>query len=139
MKRNSVIYRTSYQVNIYPQSEQSWTQSQTMIWRITIYIVLLVLTIEAKKYPQKWEEQEQWQEFEEFLKWKKMREQHEHRPHETKYEKRPHESYDANKIYESNEPLSNVNPPPIDKAALMARFIVNQAGKKSASTYGKHY
>ncbi|XP_076162006.1 cellular Repressor of E1A-stimulated Genes [Ptiloglossa arizonensis] len=105
-----------------------------MIWRITIYIVLLVLTIEAKKYPQKWEEQEQWQEFEEFLKWKKMREQHEHRPHETKYEKRPHESYDANKIYESNEPLSNVNPPPIDKAALMARFIVNQAEWASVAT-----
>ncbi|XP_076618085.1 cellular Repressor of E1A-stimulated Genes [Colletes latitarsis] len=105
-----------------------------MIWRITVFVTLLILTIEAKKHSQYWETQEQWQEFEEFLKWKKMRELHEHRPQEIKYEKWHHENHDTDKIYEKNQQVPSVNPPPVDRAALMARFIVNQADWVSIAT-----
>ncbi|XP_054001355.1 protein CREG1 [Hylaeus anthracinus] len=104
-----------------------------MIWRFAILVALSILTVEAKKYSQKWEEQEQWQEFEEFLKWKKMRELREYQPQEMKYEKQRYEIRDMEKISERDQ-QPPVVPPPVDRAALMARFIVNQADWVSVAT-----
>lgn len=99
--------------------------NQIMIWRITLFVALFVLTIEAKKYSQSFEEH-QWQEFEEFLKWKKAREQR-----ENKYEKRHDGNHEVDQLYEKVQQIPLSNPPPVDEAALMARYIVNQAGKKN--------
>ncbi|XP_029041948.1 protein CREG1 [Osmia bicornis bicornis] len=99
-----------------------------MIWRITLFVALFVLTIEAKKYSQSFEEH-QWQEFEEFLKWKKAREQR-----ENKYEKRHDESHEVDQLYEKVQQIPLSNPPPVDEAALMARYIVNQADWVSVAT-----
>lgn len=104
-----------------------------MILRFTILVALAVLAIEAQKYPQTLDEQEQWKEFEEFLQWKKARQLGEFRSHEKKYKKQHYENRDVDKVYESNE-QSNANPPPVDQAALMARYIVNQADWVSVAT-----
>ncbi|XP_076660278.1 cellular Repressor of E1A-stimulated Genes [Halictus rubicundus] len=104
-----------------------------MILRLTIFVALAILTIEAQKYPQILEEQEQWKEFEEFLEWKKARQLGEIRSHEKKYKKPYYENRNVDKVYESNE-QPNANPPPVDQAALMARYIVNQADWVSVAT-----
>lgn len=109
-----------------------------MFLRFAIFVAFLILTIEAKKY-QQFSEDEQWQEFEEYLKWKKAKEirendPRENGPREIKYEKPRHHEYhhDMYKSSERDQQILVENPPPIDQAALMARYIVNQAGKKSA-------
>lgn len=100
-----------------------------MILRFTIFLAFLILTIKAKKYLQ-FSEEEQWQEFEEYMKWKKAKEIRENDQREIKYEKRYHENHDMYKSSKKDQQFSVNNPPPINQAALMARYIVNQAGKK---------
>lgn len=100
-----------------------------MILRFTIFLAFLILTIEGKKYLQ-FSEEEQWQEFEEYMKWKKAKEIRENGQREIKYEKRYHENHDMYKSPKKDQQFSVNNPPPINQAALMARYIVNQAGKK---------
>lgn len=104
-----------------------------MIWRFTLFVAFLIVTIEAKKYPQPWQERghEQWREFEEFLEWKKAKKLQEYRLPEIKYEKLQSENHDVDQVYEKNQQA----PPPIDEAALMARYIVNQAGKDNGCIY----
>lgn len=106
-----------------------------MILRFAIFVIFLILTIEAKKH-QQFSEDEQWQEFEEFLKWKKAKEMRENGPREIKYEKPRHHEYhhDMYKSSEKDQQLPIENPPPIDQAALMARYIVNQADWVSVAT-----
>lgn len=102
-----------------------------MIFRFAVFLSFLIFTIEAKKYSQ-FSEAEHWQEFEEFLKWKKAKEMSENDSGEIKYEKHQYHE-DHHNMYKSSErdrQLPVNNPPPIDQAALMARYIVNQAGKK---------
>lgn len=102
-----------------------------MIFRFAVFLSFLIFTIEAKKYSH-FSEAEHWQEFEEFLKWKKAKEMGENSPEEIKYEKHQHHE-DHHNMYKSTDrdrQLPVNNPPPIDQAALMARYIVNQAGKK---------
>lgn len=89
----------------------------------------MILTIEAKKYLE-FSEEEQWQEFEKYMKWKKAKEIRENGQREVKYEKRYHENHDMYKSPKKDQQFSVNNPPPINQAALMARYIVNQAGKK---------
>lgn len=104
-----------------------------MILRIAIFVTLLSLAIDAQKQLQTFDEQEQWREFEEFLEWKKSKRIGEDRSYEKKHKKQYYENRNTDKVYERNEQLPNSNPPPIDQAALMARYIVNQAGKKNIS------
>lgn len=104
-----------------------------MILRLAIFVALLSLAIEAQKQLQTSEEQEQWAEFEEFLEWKKSKRIDQDRSYDKKYKKQYYENRNTDKVYESNEQIVNANPPPIDQAALMARYIVNQAGKKNTS------
>lgn len=104
-----------------------------MICRITVFFALLILTIEAKKYSQSFEEH-QWQEFEEFLKWKKARELRENGPKENKYEKQHYDSSEVDQTYGKNPQIPMSNPPPVDQGALMARYIVNQADWVSVGT-----
>lgn len=104
-----------------------------MILRLAIFVALLSLAIEAQKQLQSSEEQEQWAEFEEFLEWKKSKRTGQDRLYDKKYKKQYYENRNTDKVYESNEQIVNANPPPIDQAALMARYIVNQAGKKNTS------
>ncbi|XP_078050425.1 cellular Repressor of E1A-stimulated Genes [Augochlora pura] len=104
-----------------------------MILRFTILVALAILAIEAHNYPQTLEEQEQWKEFEEFLKWKKAKQLGENHWHGKKYKKHYSESHEMDKVYESNE-QSSADPPPINQAALMARYIVNQADWVSVAT-----
>ncbi|XP_076302870.1 protein CREG1-like [Lasioglossum baleicum] len=104
-----------------------------MILRYAIFVAILILTIEAKKYPQ-FSEDEQWEEFEEYLKWKKAQAVRENRPQETKYEKRYHENHDMYKSFEGHQEQPANTPPPINQAALMARYIVNQADWVSVAT-----
>nr|XP_003701330.1 PREDICTED: protein CREG1 [Megachile rotundata] len=105
-----------------------------MNWRFTLFIAVLVLTVEAKKYPQSFEEH-QWEEFEEFLKWKKSKELHGNGPRENKYEKRYYDdSREVDQTYEKNQQSPNNNPPPVDQAALMARYIVNHADWVAVAT-----
>ncbi|XP_031843492.1 cellular Repressor of E1A-stimulated Genes [Nomia melanderi] len=105
-----------------------------MILRLAIFVALLSLAIEAQKQLQTSEEQEQWKEFEEFLEWKKSKRIGEDRSYEKKYKKQYYENRNADKVYDSNEQIPNANPPPIDQAALMARYIVNQADWVSVAT-----
>ncbi|XP_076754353.1 cellular Repressor of E1A-stimulated Genes [Xylocopa sonorina] len=95
-----------------------------MILRFAIVVGLLAFMIEAKN-PQ-FSAEEQWQEFEEFLKWKKAREVHEDKSREIRSEKWYHENHDMYKPSEKNQQIPVDDPPPIDQAALMARYIVNQ-------------
>ncbi|CAK9831456.1 Protein CREG1 [Anthophora retusa] len=104
-----------------------------MILRFAIFGALLALAIEARKYSQ-FSEDEQWQEFEEYLKWKKAKEISENGPREIKYEKQHDENYDPHKMYRKDQQVPVSNPPPIDEAALMARYIVNQADWVSVAT-----
>ncbi|CAK9816195.1 Protein CREG1 [Anthophora quadrimaculata] len=104
-----------------------------MILRFAIFGALLALVIEARKYSQ-FSEDEQWQEFEEYLKWKKAKEISENGPREIKYEKQHDENYDPHKMYRKDQQVPISNPPPIDEAALMARYIVNQADWVSVAT-----
>ncbi|XP_016913983.1 protein CREG1 [Apis cerana] len=104
-----------------------------MILRFTIFLAFLILTIEAKKYLQ-FSEEEQWQEFEEYMKWKKAKEIRENDQREIKYEKRYHENHDMYKSSKKDQQFSVNNPPPINQAALMARYIVNQADWVSVAT-----
>lgn len=104
-----------------------------MILRLTIFVALAILAIEAQKYPQTFEEQEQWKEFEEFLEWKKAKQLGVIRSHEKKYKKPYYENRKDDRVYESNEQLDS-NPPPVDQVALMARYIVNQADWVSVAT-----
>ncbi|KOC60746.1 Protein CREG1 [Habropoda laboriosa] len=104
-----------------------------MILRFVIFGALLVLAIEAKRYSQ-FSEDEQWQEFEEYLKWKKAKEIRENGPPEIKYEKRHNENHDSYKMYGREQQVPVNSPPPIDQAALMARYIVNQADWASVAT-----
>lgn len=97
-----------------------------MILRFTVFLALLILVIEAKKFS----EEEHWQEFEEFLKWKKAKEMREDGPRENKYMKRYQENQNVANMNENDQQIP-LNPPPIDQAALMARYIVNQAGKNN--------
>nr|XP_033330034.1 protein CREG1 [Megalopta genalis] len=104
-----------------------------MILRFMIFVALAILAIEAHNYPQTFEEHEQWKEFEEFLKWKKAKQLGENHWHGKKYKKHYSESREMDKVYESNE-QSSADPPPVDQAALMARYIVNQADWVSVAT-----
>ncbi|KZC05320.1 PREDICTED: protein CREG1 [Dufourea novaeangliae] len=106
-----------------------------MILRVTIFVALLSLAIEAHKYPQTLDEREQWKEFEEFQEWKKAK-QFSERRYENKYKKwhPDNENHDVDKVYERNEKIPNANPPSVDEAALMARYIVNQADWVSVAT-----
>ncbi|XP_076233719.1 cellular Repressor of E1A-stimulated Genes [Calliopsis andreniformis] len=99
-----------------------------MIWRFALLVALSVFATEAKKYSQHWQDHEQWQEFEEFLEWKNARKLYEGRPREIKYEKQ--DSREVDRSSEKNQQA----PPPIDQAALMARYIVNQADWASVGT-----
>ncbi|CAL7951613.1 unnamed protein product [Xylocopa violacea] len=103
-----------------------------MILRFAIFVALLVSVIEAKN-PQ-FSVEEQWQEFEEFLKWKKAREMHEDNTREIKNEKWHRENHDVYKPFERNQQVPVNDPPPIDQAALMARYIVNQGDWVSVAT-----
>lgn len=108
-------------------------QTATMIWRFAIFAALLILTVEAKKYTEASAAQrDEWQQFEEFLKWKKFRELRENYSQDAKYEKEHRESHDVDRIYERNQEVPISDPPPINEAALMARYIVNQAGMHNA-------
>lgn len=98
-----------------------------MILRVTTFLALLILTVEAKKYAQ---DQQQWQEFEEFRKWKQSKEQaRENGPKEIN-QREQDETHDISEIYEKRAQ----NPPPIDQAALMGRYIVNQADWTAVAT-----
>ena len=106
-----------------------------MIFRFAVFLSFLIFTIEAKKYSH-FSEAEHWQEFEEFLKWKKAKEMGENSPEEIEYEKHQHRG-DHHNMYKSTDrdrQLPVNNPPPIDQAALMARYIVNQADWVSVAT-----
>lgn len=97
-----------------------------MILRASIFIALLILTIEGKKYNnQNGDKNRQWQEFEEFLEWKKMKEQ---KRIEGKWSiDYTDNSSDSIKTY-GKENRRFQDPPPVEDAVLMARYIVNQAG-----------
>nr|XP_050865565.1 protein CREG1 [Vespula vulgaris] len=103
-----------------------------MILRVSIFIAFLILTIEAKKYNnQNGDKYRQWQEFEEFLEWKKMKEQ---REREGKWSiDFTDNSSDSIKNYEREHRRSQ-DPPPVEDAVLMARYIVNQADWTSVAT-----
>ncbi|XP_017877559.1 protein CREG1 [Ceratina calcarata] len=109
-----------------------------MSLRFAVAVAVLIVAIEAKKYYNNNPEfsvEEQWQEFEEFLKWKKLREAREDNPREIKYEKYNHENHDMYKPEKDRQIRANSDgPPPIDQAALMARYIVNQADWVPVST-----
>lgn len=93
-----------------------------MILRVASFLALILVAAEAKKYTL--QQQQQWEEFQEYLKWKKFREQQE-TPQAIGYEKEAaYETHHAEKS----------GPPPPDQAALMARYIVNQADWAAVAT-----
>lgn len=88
-----------------------------MIFRVVSLLALLVLATEAKKYSPELEQQ--WEEFQEYLKWKKFQE-----------EKDP-VNEEVHNVQINNE---RTGPPSPDQAALMARYIVNQADWSAVAT-----
>ncbi|KAK2579109.1 hypothetical protein KPH14_001280 [Odynerus spinipes] len=106
-------------------------KSIEMILRASIFFALLILTIEAKKYNGNNDKYQQWQEFEEFLEWKRTKEQ------EGKEGKWSIDFTDnlseTIKNYEKVDKQTQ-NPPPVEDAVLMARYIVNQADWTSVGT-----
>ncbi|KAG7207400.1 hypothetical protein KM043_009052 [Ampulex compressa] len=96
-----------------------------MMLRLVTLIVILITAIEAKKYA----DEHDWQEFEEFLKWKKFKALQENDLWKNKERLLTDRSNDVRRDYEELQ-----DPPPIDKAALMGRYIVNQAEWVSIAT-----
>ncbi|XP_066583031.1 protein CREG1 [Prorops nasuta] len=71
-------------------------------------------------------ENEKWKEFEEFLEWKRSKQQMQNA--------REFQAAKHRKYYEKKYERFNQDPPPINKVALMARYIVNQADWTSVAT-----
>lgn len=102
-----------------------------MILRSSIFFALLILAIEAKKYNENNDKYRQWQEFEEFLEWKNAKEEKK-REEKSSLESTDNFS-DTIKNYKGEDKQTQ-EPPPVEDAVLMARYIVNQADWTSVGT-----
>ncbi|XP_014470650.1 PREDICTED: protein CREG1 [Dinoponera quadriceps] len=94
---------------------------------VSIIIIVSILISERNKIDAK-PNDEQWKEFEEFLNWKQEKEQ---RKYDTNYntlttQVREIDGKDHNQVV--------LDPPPMNEAALMARYIVNQADWTAVAT-----
>lgn len=114
-----------------------------MIFRISslfALLSLLSLLTQAKKFDS-WKER-QWAEFEEFLEWKKSKQLApvDHRTADSSVSgvsdiwehRHDYERKDRRRNWENRE--NREDPPPVDEAALMGRYIVNQADWTSVAT-----
>ncbi|XP_048512794.1 protein CREG1 [Athalia rosae] len=100
-------------------------------WRVFLFLLLLaVIQIEAGKYSADIDDFEEWQQFKEFQRWK----------HARKHQSRKYFRYFDNDLEhhqdedDSGEEWPRDDPPPIDQAARMARYIVNQNNWTSIAT-----
>ncbi|XP_043505217.1 protein CREG1 [Polistes fuscatus] len=105
-------------------------KSIKIILPATIFIAFLILMIEAKKYNNENRNvYQEWQEFEEFLEWKRMKE------NGNKMSIDFNDNYNSDSIKNyGKEDRRSQDPPPVEDAVLMARFIVNQADWTSVAT-----
>lgn len=95
-----------------------------MLLRVVCVIIVPILISEAYK-SDAGPNSEEWKDSQEFIKWKQEKQQHEHDTNE--YKTQVHKiKFDHSRNARKN--AYNPDPPPIDQAALMARYVVNQAG-----------
>jgi len=92
-----------------------------MLRIVSIIILCILLYSDASDAQLK--HNEQWKEFEEFLEWKKTRQSREYSMNEFLI----HGFNDDGNVQRSDNQIVQ-DPPPAHQAALMARYIVNQAG-----------
>jgi len=97
-----------------------------MMLRIASIIILCIsLYSDARKFDARLKHNEQLDEFEEFLKWKRTRQSPEYNKNEFLIRAVGFDD-DGNARRSDNEIVQD--PPPAHQAALMARYVVNQAG-----------
>lgn len=73
---------------------------------------------------------ERWKEFQDYMEWKQEKQQHKYDTDEYATQVNTAKfDYDQNALKNHNRDVSS--PPPVDQAALMARYVVNQAGNLS--------
>lgn len=90
--------------------------------RVVSVVVVLLLMNEAIEAGSNGEE---WEEFQDFMEWKREKQQREYDTNEyTMQVGSIRFDHDRNAQRNHNRDV----PPPVDQAALMARYIVNQAG-----------
>ncbi|EZA47318.1 hypothetical protein DMN91_012951 [Ooceraea biroi] len=100
--------------------------------RIASVIVLCVLLCcDARKFDARLKHNEQWKEFEEFLKWKRTKQSREYNTNE--FLTRAIGFDDDGDAQRSDDRVTQ-DPPPPHQAALMARYVVNQADWAAVAT-----
>lgn len=101
--------------------------------RLACVIVVSILISEAYKFDAG-PNSEQWKAFQEFIEWKQEKQQ------QREYDANEYTThvrtirFDCDRNARKNHNQGALDPPPIDQAALMARYVVNQAGKLSIIT-----
>ncbi|XP_015589929.1 protein CREG1 [Cephus cinctus] len=110
-----------------------------MMYRWTIIFLILVPTLlEANRRFADSYEYEEWQEFKDFQEWKRTKKIRGDALEDRKFGQFvPLERYYKRKSYEKHyhhRPQGFEDPPPIDQAALMGRYIVNQADWTAVAT-----
>ncbi|XP_032679469.1 protein CREG1-like [Odontomachus brunneus] len=98
--------------------------------RVVSVVVVLFLISEAKKL-EAGPSSEQWKEFQDFMEWKREKQQREYDTNEYTMQVGAIR-FDRNAQRNHNRDVPD--PPPVDQAALMARYVVNQADWASVAT-----